>query len=362
MLSSPIIRDRCAILLWLMLCIQLVASMVLVGGYTRLSDSGLSITEWKPVHGMIPPLNEEQWQEEFEAYKTTPQYKKINRDMSLIGFKAIFWPEYIHRLLGRIIGFAFLFPLLIFMVRRSISRKFFYRMAEILTLGGMQGGVGWIMVESGLQNTPYVSHTKLALHLSIAFSIFALIQWAILDIINDNGTNNNAAKKAAPRLTEPFLKRPSVTYKMWLFLLCTQIIFGGFMAGLHAGLVYNTWPTMNGEFLPNDLINSSSLAINMLENITFIQFIHRILAVFVAISFLFWCYSHRKYIMINYLYNICLFIALVIFIQFTLGVITLIYHVPLSLALAHQMNALLLWAMSICLLYKLTNCNNKQNI
>jgi cytochrome c oxidase assembly protein subunit 15 len=355
MLSSPIIRDRCAILIWLMLCIQLVASMVLVGGYTRLSGSGLSITQWKPIHGVFPPNGDIEWQEEFSFYKNTPQYKLINNDISLDGFKTIFWPEFIHRLLGRIVGLVFAIPLFVFLIRRSISKEFFWRMAGILALGGLQGGIGWIMVKSGLQDAPYVSHTKLALHLSLAFIIFALILWTILDIVN----SGKPAKKYSSESIKNSAKYHLTFYKTWFSLLCVQIVFGGFMAGLHAGLIYNTWPTMNGEFFPSDAFtssspanDSSSLAINMLRNIAFIQFIHRTLAALLVAIFAVWWYSYREYIRINRLTNACVLVASIIFIQFTLGVLTLIYNVPLDIALAHHFTALLLWTAAILLLYK----------
>lgn len=361
---SPVIHDRHAILVWLMLCLQLIALIVLVGGYTRLSGSGLSITEWKPIHGVIPPNDENEWKEEFTAYKATPQYKLINSDMSLSGFKNIFWPEYFHRLLGRIIGIAFALPLLLFALRGSIGVKLFWRMTGILVLGGLQGGVGWIMVKSGLKDTPYVSHTKLALHLSLAFTIFALILWTVLDILHSGQTalSNEKPKRLNSRC-------PTVTYRLWFALLCIQIVFGGFMAGLHAGLVYNTWPTMNGEFFPDGTFSpsptegnvSSSMATNMLRNIAFIQFIHRSLAAFLVISFLLWWYSYREYITIKHLNKICIMVIYLILAQFILGVLTLIYSVPIPIALAHHFTALLLWASAVLLLYEIGNCNKMKN-
>lgn len=372
MLAPDVIRDHRAILIWLMLCIQLVASIVIVGGYTRLSGSGLSITEWKPIHGIIPPGSDKDWQEEFDAYKNTPQYKLINKDMSLDGFKTIFWPEYIHRLLGRITGIVFALPLFVFALRKSISRSFFWRMAGILLLGGIQGGIGWMMVKSGLQDAPYVSHTKLALHLSLAFTIFALILWTILDVINRDYNRNNMVKSSNPQPSSPSHQYPVATYKSWFFLLCIQIIFGGFMAGLHAGLIYNTWPTMDGDFFPDGLFSQSppprdlssleAQATLMLQNITFIQFIHRTLAVFLVVSFLFWCYLYKEYIIAHNLTRGCILIGFTIFTQFTLGVLALIYSVPLPIALAHHLTALLLWGIAVWFLYELNERNQKTTI
>ncbi len=375
MQSAPVVRDRRTVLTWLAVCLFFVALMVVVGGYTRLSGSGLSITKWKPIHGVIPPLNESEWLEEFVSYQNTPQYKLVNSDMSLTGFKDIFWPEFIHRLLARTIGVVFFFPLLVFAIRKSLTKKFFWKMVGIFALGGLQGGIGWIMVASGLQDLPYVNHTKLALHLGIAFIIFALILWNFLSLLNKNChpelvEGSYLYKTKAQDHSTPLryahddsnIRHPSsviYAYKIWFFLLFVQIIFGGFMAGLHAGLVYNTWPTMNGEFLPNELLNSSLLNINILGNITFIQFIHRMLAVFIAIFYLLWCYFSRKYIVANNLGCICLFLALVILIQFTLGVVTLIFNVPLLAALTHQIVALFLWAMAVWVLYGLSNYINR---
>ena len=348
-------RRASALRLWLGTLALLIVAMILIGGATRLTDSGLSITEWKPVYGVIPPSNEKEWQEEFLAYQATPQYKLINRDMTITGFKSIFWPEYFHRLLGRLIGIVFAVPLVVFALRRSISKALLWRMIGILFLGGMQGGIGWIMVKSGLQDNPYVSHLKLALHLSLAFIIFALILWTIFDIIYHYRPDIIAEKC------------PTTTYRIWFALLCIQIVFGGFMAGLHAGLIYNTWPTMNGEFLPDGVFSppaamkddSSSLASRMLHNIAFIQFTHRTVAVFLVIGFLLWWYSYRDYIEKNRLNNASICLFSIIFIQFVLGVLTLIYHVPLSVALFHHFTALILWTAALFLLYKLSYCRNQ---
>lgn len=349
-----ITRDHKPILLWLSLCLLFVAIMVLVGGYTRLSGSGLSITEWKPVHGVIPPIGEAEWLEEFESYKATPQFKLINSDMSLDGFKEIFWPEFIHRLLARSIGLIFFLPMIIFAIRRSISKRFFWRMAGIFALGGLQGAMGWIMVKSGLQDAPYVSHIKLTLHLCLAFIIFALILWAILDVIarehSDRGnpdelllTNDWIVSSATPSRNDA-LK----LYKLWFTLLSIQIIFGGLMAGSHAGLIYNTWPDMNGEYIPSGI-----LAGVLLENTIFIQFIHRWLAILVTILFLLWCCHYKTYIKSQNITKMCIMIFIIILMQFALGVLTLLGNVPLPLALAHQMTALLLWFASVALLHKI---------
>ena len=239
--------------IWLTLCLLLVACMVLIGGYTRLSGSGLSITTWKPVYGVIPPMNELQWNEEFSAYQSSPQYQKINNGMSLEDFKTIFWPEFIHRLLGRAVGIIFFVPLLYFAVCRNITRQFGLRLLAIFALGGLQGLIGWLMVKSGLVDDPHVSHLRLALHLSVAFTIFGLIEWTLLDVTS---YQLPVARKENKRLLVTS-KRYLIIYFLFFALLCAQIILGAFMAGLHAGLIFNTWPTMNGQWIPDGLITDS---------------------------------------------------------------------------------------------------------
>lgn len=334
---APLVRkDRPAVAAWLALCLLLVACMVLVGGYTRLSGSGLSITQWKPIHGVIPPQGENEWQEEFEAYRQSPQYEKINKGMTLEEFKTIFWPEFWHRVLGRMVGVVFLVPLLVFAWRKSFSARFGLRLAAIFALGGLQGLVGWIMVKSGLVDHPFVSHIKLAMHLSIAFAVFGLIGWAMLDVV------------AGSKLPMANCKRRPATYMGWFLLLCLQIILGAMVAGTHAGLVFNTYPTMNGDWLPAGLLESP-----WLDNVTLIQFLHRKTALLVVFGFIFWWYFNRKYVREKALGKVCSWVALLIACQFALGVLTLLGQVPLKLALSHQMMALALFAGAVMLLHRL---------
>jgi len=331
---TPLIhRDRRAILLWLMACALLVAMMVMIGGYTRLSGSGLSITAWKPIHGTIPPLDAQEWREEFAAYQASPQYQKVNRSMTLEEFKIIFWPEYIHRLLGRIIGAVFFVPLIFFAARRSFSARFGWRLAGIFALGGAQGLIGWLMVASGLVDDPQVSAVRLALHLGVAFAILGMMVWAIMDV------SSSPRRRESIREWIPAYAGMTI----WFTLLCLQIILGALMAGMHAGLVYNTWPTMNGQFLPDGLLA---------DNLTFIQFLHRNIAVLVAVGFLFWWYFNREYVKNAHLGKVCARIAAIIAAQFTLGVLTLLYSAPLKLALAHQAVALMLFVAALGLLHK----------
>jgi cytochrome c oxidase assembly protein subunit 15 len=337
MANTFIRRDHRAIILWLSLCALLVAMMVMIGGYTRLSGSGLSITEWKPIHGTIPPLDAAQWQEEFAAYQQSPQYKKVNMGMSLEGFKVIFWPEFIHRLLGRLIGAVFFMPLVVFAVRKSFSARFGWRLTAIFALGGLQGLIGWLMVASGLVDMPQVSAIRLALHLSVAFAILGLLVWAAMD----------AAKDKQGFVIDDFLPshhRPLTAYCLWFILVIAQIILGALMAGTHAGFIYNTWPTMNGEIVPYALFSDA---------ITLIQFLHRNVAILVAFGFLFWWYCNREYVKNSHLGKVCAWVSALIILQFTLGVLTLVNAVPLPLALIHQTVALVLFIIVVLLLYKL---------
>jgi len=337
---SPVTQDRSAIVYWLILCAALVASMVLIGGYTRLSGSGLSITQWKPIHGAIPPLNDAQWQEEFSAYQGSPQYQKVNQGMSLDDFKTIFWPEFIHRLLGRMIGIVFFIPLMVFALRGSINKRFGWRLAGIFALGGLQGLIGWLMVKSGLIDNPHVSPIRLALHLSVAFAILGLLVWAALDAAHPMLDVRGQMSKNS--LTSN-IRHP--TSRAWFTLLSLQIILGALMAGLHAGLIYNTWPDMNGKFLPDGLFA---------DWITTIQFLHRTVAILVALGFIFWWYFHREYVKNAHLGKVCAGVTLIIGVQFALGVLTLVNAVPLNLALLHQMTGMLLFVAAVVLLKRLS--------
>ncbi len=328
--SSTIIR------IWLTLCAALVVGMVAVGGYTRLSGSGLSITEWKPIHGAIPPLSEAQWQEEFSKYQKIPQYTQINKGMSLDEFKTIFWPEFLHRLLGRLIGIVFLVPLVFFWVRGAISHRQGFKFLAIFSLGGLQGFMGWYMVASGLAENTYVSHFRLAAHLSLALLLLGLIVWEIC------GLSFPRRRESLREWTPAFA---GVT--IWFSALTVQIFYGALMAGLHAGLLYNTWPTMNGEIVPNALSSS------IFTDHTTVQFTHRWLAIFVAASFGFWWFSARSYVKNTGLSKLATSIAAVIALQITLGVLTLVNAVPLGLGMMHQLTAVALFVLGIVLLRRI---------
>ena len=228
---------------WLFACVFLVFCMVWVGGLTRLTESGLSIVDWRPLTGAIPPITDADWQAELEKYRTSPQYQKVNTGISVEEFKGIFWLEYLHRLLARTLGFAFLLPFVYFAVKRAFSKPFAFKLAGIFALGGLQGLVGWIMVKSGLQNDPWVNPAKLSFHLGLAFIIFSLIFWMALGVRNQY--------KLLPQYTNtPLLYGAAVGVSVMVFI---QVVLGALVAGNDAGLSYNTFPLMDGKFIPDGL-------------------------------------------------------------------------------------------------------------
>ena len=332
--------------LWLILCAVLVVAMVVVGGYTRLSGSGLSITEWKPIHGSIPPLSEAEWQEEFSKYQKIPQYAEVNKGMTLAEFKTIFWPEFLHRLLGRIIGIVFIVPLLFFWLRGAISHRQGVKFLAIFSLGGLQGFMGWYMVSSGLVDNVYVSHFRLAAHLFLALLLLGLLVWEVL--ILSRAKPRDPSQVDNDPLTPPQQVRGSlrINYAIWFTLLILQILYGAFTAGLKAGLLYNSWPAMNGEWIP-------ALSSAIFTDHTTVQFIHRTLATFVALGFGFWWFFNRSYVRNAQLTTLAISIATVITLQFLLGVLTLVNAVPLGLGMMHQMGAVALFVLAVVFLHRI---------
>ncbi|MTH95431.1 COX15/CtaA family protein [Roseibium sp. RKSG952] len=264
--EAEIARDRAYIRWWLYGVCLLILAMVVVGGATRLTESGLSITEWKPIHGAIPPLSLAEWQEEFEKYRQIPEYQLINKGMSLEEFKFIFWWEWGHRLLGRFIGVAFFVPLAIFWMQGRLEPFLKPRLVFGLFLGGLQGAVGWWMVASGLVERTDVSQYRLATHLTLAFFIFAYLFWI--------------ARRLAPKQdTEPVERdRLLPVGYLVLALVFVQLFLGGLVAGLNAGFTYNTWPLMDGDLVPSGLLSISPWWLNFFENVLTVQFQHRVTA------------------------------------------------------------------------------------
>ncbi len=318
---------------WLFFVAGLVLVMIIVGGITRLTESGLSITRWAPVTGTLPPLNEAQWQSEFDLYRSSPQYLQINRGMSLDEFKYIYFWEYIHRLLGRVIGLAFALPLLWFAVKRAIPRGYTWKLVALLALGGLQGVIGWWMVASGLVDRPEVSHIRLAVHLLNAFAIFGLLIWVALDL------------KALAR--DPDAKPAGITLAaIWtLCLLFVQMLFGAYVAGLEAGYAFNTWPTMGGEWFPADTPRLEPFTRNFVDNPIVVQFVHRWLAIvllLVAVLLAVTAWIQGLKVQAQAVLFATVF-------QVMLGIATILSGVEIWLGVSHQaMAAILLGAIVWC--------------
>jgi len=334
--------DR-AIAAWLLACCALVFAMVVVGGVTRLTHSGLSIVEWQPIVGTLPPLDEAQWQATFEKYKLTPEYNLVNSGMSLDEFKGIFWWEYYHRLLGRLIGFAFLLPFLWFLLRRRIPEGYGLPLAGIFLLGGLQGAMGWYMVKSGLVEDPRVSQFRLTAHLGLAFVIFGAMQWVAMSLllpgrIAEGGERVRSARRWAG----------------WLSVMVfAMVLTGGFVAGIRAGFAYNTFPLMNGSVVPPEIMMIEPWWRNFFWNMATVQFDHRLgawlLAFFVPVL---WWKVLRAGVPARARIGAHLMLAMLA-IQVALGIATLLLVVPLPLAAAHQAGAVLLFAFALNLAHAL---------
>ena len=321
-----------AIRLWLFAVAALVVAIVIVGGATRLTESGLSITEWKPVLGALPPLNEAQWLAEFEKYRQIPQYSLVNKGMSLDEFKVIYWWEWGHRLLGRVIGLAFVIPLLGFWAAGRIDRVLAPRLLALLALGAAQGVLGWYMVMSGLVDRVSVSQYRLAAHLTLAVVIFAAIVWVALGI-----------GRARGRVTAT---RAGQVALALLGLVLLQIAAGGFVAGLRAGMGYNTWPLIDGAIIPAGLGVMEPWWRNLFENALTVQFVHRMLAYALVLAALgnvavLWAREPSA------LRSSAMLVAAAVLAQSAIGIATLLAQVPMDLALAHQAGGVLVVAAAV---------------
>ncbi|MDG2194659.1 MAG: COX15/CtaA family protein [Polaribacter sp.] len=327
---------------WLLLGAILVVAMVVIGGITRLTQSGLSIVEWKPISGIVPPLNTQDWMVEFNSYKTSPEYIKSNSHFSLDDFKSIFWWEFIHRFIGRLIGFVFLIPFIWFYVTKKItSKSLFKNLIIIFLLGGLQGFIGWFMVKSGLVNRPSVSHYRLALHLSTALFLVGYILWTALPIIAP------ITKKT------PFFLKLYTKLKVLLALVSFQILYGAFTAGLKAGYMYPSYPKMGTDWLPLSGIEAFQHLgiVALFEDPVLVQFIHRWLAVVVVLFFINFFLSARKKDLSIIQKKCAKLLIWAIALQFFLGVFTLIYAVPVSLGVLHQLGAVIVLVALIIALY-----------
>jgi cytochrome c oxidase assembly protein subunit 15 len=322
-----------AVAAWLLVCCALVFAMVVVGGVTRLTHSGLSIVEWQPIVGTLPPLDEAAWLEAFGKYKQTPEYRLVNPGMNLEGFKGIFWWEYVHRLLGRLIGAAFLLPLLWFALRGRIARALAWKFAAIFGLGALQGALGWYMVQSGLVDNPRVSQFRLTAHLGIAFLIYAAMLWIAFDLL---------FARAGP--VSRRLRGFALALAVLVFVM---VLSGGLVAGTRAGLAYNTFPLMNGRFAPPEIFSLDPWYLNFFSNMATVQFDHRLIAWLLA--FLvpwFWLRVRREAAPRRAKLAADLLLG-ALALQIVLGIATLLLAVPVPLAAAHQAGALLVFSAAL---------------
>ena len=319
-----------AIAAWLLICCVTIFAMVVLGGVTRLTGSGLSMVDWAPIMGVLPPLSEAEWLEAFGRYQQYPEYQLKNLGMDVEGFKGIFWLEYFHRLLGRGIGVLFALPFLVFLARGKIDKPLVPKLVVLFVLGGLQGLMGWYMVQSGMVDDPHVSQYRLTAHLLLAIVIYAYMFWVALDLLRDRRAG-----------TLPATGLRSFAFVLIGFVLFT-ITSGGFVAGLKAGFTYNSFPLMNGQWLPDGLWLMEPAWRNLFENITTVQFNHRLLAIALAATVvLFWWMGIRA--TRDSAVRTALHLALAaVAVQIALGIATLLLVVPIPLAAAHQAGAVLL--------------------
>ena len=323
-------RDNKKVIYWLFTGCVLIFIMVVVGGITRLTHSGLSIPDYKLISGTIPPINDQQWEEAFELYKQYPEYQKLNSNITLTEFKGIFFWEWLHRVIGRVLGLVFIIPFLYFLITRQLDKSTIKKTIILLILGSFQGFLGWYMVKSGLVDRPDVSHYRLAAHLTTAFVTFAFTLWIALDLIF------------------PIKKTINKTYRnlirIGLAILFIQIIYGAFVAGLDAGFIHNHWPMMSeGKFMHETvLIEKTPVYKNFIEGRSGVQFIHRILAFFVVISVVIIYIKGKKIAISNHQLNGLNSLLILVGVQSLLGVLAILLQVPLWLGIAHQIGAFLL--------------------
>ncbi|HEY5080620.1 MAG TPA: COX15/CtaA family protein [Bauldia sp.] len=320
--------DRRLVRAWLVVVALMIMAMVVVGGATRLTHSGLSITKWQPIHGVVPPLTDAQWHEEFAAYQQIPEYQQLNQGMTLDGFKAIFWWEYAHRLLGRLIGVVVLLPLIFFWATGRLEPALKPRVVAIFLLGGLQGAVGWWMVASGLEDRTDVSQYRLAAHLVLACIILAYVLWIARGL-----SPTEIVSRASLRLVA--LVIVGVTF--------LQIFMGGLVAGLDAGMTYNTWPLMDGALVPGGLFLQQPRWRNLFEAVATVQFDHRIGAYALWVLIVAHAWQCRMYRQASSAW----LLAVLVTVQAILGISTLLHAVPLPLALLHQFGAVIVLSAAV---------------
>lgn len=321
-----------SVIYWLLTGCVLVFVMVVVGGITRLTGSGLSMTDWHLVTDTFPPMNEAAWNQAFEEYKKFPEYQKINSHFTIDDYKFIYFWEWFHRFIARILGFVFIIPFIYFLLKKKLDYQTLKKCFILLGMGALQGFFGWFMVKSGLIDNPDVSHFRLSLHLTFAFLTFAYTLWVALDLIYPEKST----------IILPLRKLARIT----IVVLLLQIIYGGFVAGLDAGFIHNHWPLMSdGQFMHESVVlEKESWLLRLTEGKSGVQFVHRNLAYIVVALILFLYYKSKKYVLSSSQKSGLNFLLLFVFVQFLLGVFTLLYQVPLWLGVTHQAVAFFLLA------------------
>lgn len=335
--AQPAARPTTAVVTWLWVVYGFIAAMVLIGGITRLTGSGLSMVTWHPLMGALPPLSEADWLAVFETYQRSPQYQQVNHWMTLGDFKRIFFWEYFHRLFGRLIGVVFFVPWVWFAARGRLRGRWAPRTFVAFILGGLQGVLGWYMVKSGLVDVPEVSHYRLAAHLSLAFFVGSYIVWLALDMRPGPAT---AGDRRLRRLGLAFIA-----------LLSVQIVYGAFMAGTRAGYMYQTWPDMNGAWIPAAMGQLSPGWLNLFENLDAINFIHRTLGIIVAAAGVALAVLAWRRVETTRQRLAALLVGGGVLAQFALGVLTVLFAVPTALGAAHQLGAYLLLTAALLLVH-----------
>ncbi|MCP5092427.1 MAG: heme A synthase [Gammaproteobacteria bacterium] len=333
-------RQNRAVATWLLICCGLVFAMVVLGGVTRLTGSGLSMVDWRPLMGVLPPMSDAEWQRVFELYQLSPEFRKVNSHMDVAAFKGIFWLEFLHRLLGRTIGLVFLLPFLVFVIKGYIQKQEWPKYLVMFILGGMQGLLGWYMVKSGLIDVPHVSQYRLTAHLIAAFLIYAYMFWVAISLLFP--APQNASKHVWYPRTLGLVVLASVT-----------IVSGGFVAGLKAGKIYNTFPMMGDYWLPPGMMALEPFWRNFFDNMTTVQFDHRWLAVTTFVMIVIYWFTARKVDLprrARPAVNALLHTAVL---QVALGISTLLLAVPVILGAAHQAVALLLFTVGLYLVHAL---------
>ncbi len=329
---------------WLLFITFLVALIIIIGGLTRLTDSGLSITKWDLFIGIFPPMSLDDWEKSFFLYKKIPEYKLINLSMTMDQFKIIYWWEYVHRLLGRAIGLLFILPLIYLTFKRKLSNKNLFSFYFILFLMLFQGFIGWYMVKSGLVERTDVSQYRLSLHLTLAIIIFCILFWNYLKNISQNNFESN-------------VKISFYLPVIFLIILILQISLGAFVSGLHAGQIYQSWPLMNQNYFPDDSMFSDLFSLKVFETPSLAQFIHRNVAYLMLLFFLLILFIVFKNDELSYLRKSAILVFLFLLLQLFLGILTIIFGAQIFFASMHQLGSIILLTATLILVFKNSRIN-----